>query len=49
MERQPVPVLERRCIFAAACFAALAAFVLAAIVEDCLRVDVDVAAGDMIM
>jgi hypothetical protein len=49
VEGQPLPVLERRCIFAAAAFAALAAFVLVAIVEVCLRVDVDVAEGDMIM
>jgi hypothetical protein len=34
-----LPVRERRCIFAAACFAALAAFVAPTMVEDCLVVD----------
>ena len=44
---QGVPVRDRRCIFAAACFAALAALLVPAMVEDCLVVGVGVEEEDM--
>ena len=44
-----LPVRDRRCIFEAACFAALAAVVVPTMVEGCLTVDASVEEGDMAM
>lgn len=44
-----LPVRERRCIFEAACLAALAAVVVPTMVEGCLTDDVSVDEGDMAM
>ena len=44
-----IPVRDRRCIFEAACFAALAAVVVPTMVEDCLTDDVSAEEGDMAM
>ena len=49
MEGLSVPVRDRRCIFEAACFAALAAVVVPTMVEGCLNVDVSAEEGDMAM
>lgn len=46
-EGQPLPVRERRCIFAAAAFAALAALVVPTMVANCLVVDVGADEEDM--
>jgi hypothetical protein len=48
-KKKSLPVRDRRCIFAAACLAALAAAVVVpTMAEDCLTVDVSVE-GDMAM
>jgi hypothetical protein len=47
LQDQCVPVRERRCIFAAACFAALAAFVVPTMVVDCLPAEVGAIEEDM--
>ena len=47
MEGQPLPVRERRCIFAAAAFAALAALVVPTIVERCFEDGVGAVEEDM--
>ena len=49
LERLSSPVRDRRCIFEAACFAALAVVVVPTMVEGCLTVDVSAEEGDMAM
>ena len=44
-----LPVRDRRCIFEAACFAALAAVVVPTMLEGCLTDDVSAEEGDMAM